>query len=365
MSGSYKIGRLAGIDVFIHWTFLLLLGFLGIMQFRETGSVAALVEELLFVCVVFGVVVLHELGHALAARRYGIHTHDITLLPIGGVARLERIPEDPTQELVVALAGPAVNVVLAAVFGGVLLGLGAIGVTTGSFLANLVAVNVALVLFNLLPAFPMDGGRVLRALLGYRLGFVRATRIAAVVGRGMAVVFALAGLSLGAPMLVVIALFVWIGAGQEARMAVNRAAAGELPVHQVMATRLAVLAPQDPLAVAVDALLAGHPGDFPVLSNGRLVGLLPRTDLADALSQYGSRVPVREVMRCEFPVADPLEPVADALVRMRSAGLTALPVIHAGGLVGLLVHDRADEDLVPRRALRAGEGPRLDLGVSS
>jgi len=219
MRFSLQLGTLFGIPVYLHWTFLLLLGFVAL----STGTSGVVLVLAIFACVV-----LHEFGHALAARRYGIGTRDVTLLPIGGVARLERMPDDPRQELVVALAGPAVNVAIAGLLGGwlVLAGTGpgvGLGLTGGSFAARLLSINLALVVFNLLPAFPMDGGRVLRALLAQRMGYVEATDLAAAIGRGMAVLFGIAGL-LWNPMLILIALFVWTGAGQEAQMVRSRVA---------------------------------------------------------------------------------------------------------------------------------------------
>lgn len=175
MKWSWKLGRFAGIDVYIHTTFLLLIGFIGVSYWLQERSLAAVVGGIGFILALFLCVVLHEYGHALTARRYGISTRDITLLPIGGVARLERMPDEPRQELWVALAGPAVNVVIAAaLFGwlfinGSLMPLETLSVTSGSFLERLMLVNITLVAFNLLPAFPMDGGRVLRALLATRL----------------------------------------------------------------------------------------------------------------------------------------------------------------------------------------------------
>src|SRR5688572_19684180 len=169
MSWSWRIGRIAGIDIYLHFTFLILLAWVALSHFLPEGDVAGALVGITFILALFGIVVLHELGHALAARRYGIQTRDITLLPIGGVARLERMPEDPKQELVVAIAGPLVNVVLAAaIYVGLWLSSGLTGVTDatrvgGGFLSQLFWVNVALVAFNALPAFPMDGGRVLRA----------------------------------------------------------------------------------------------------------------------------------------------------------------------------------------------------------
>jgi len=221
MSWSWRIGRIAGIDVYVHATFLLLLAWEALRHYQAHGDPAEALAGLVFVLVLFGIVVLHELGHALAARSYGIRTRDITLLPIGGVARLERVPREPGQELVVALAGPAVNVVLAAgIYLGLALGRGPspygeslrVG---GGFLDRLFWVNVSLAVFNLLPAFPMDGGRVLRAVLALRLDYVRATRVAASVGQGLAFLFGILGLIYD-PFLIFIALFVWLGAAEEA-----------------------------------------------------------------------------------------------------------------------------------------------------
>jgi Zn-dependent protease len=227
------LGSLFGIPVYVHLTFLLLLGAIGLVQ-GIRGGIGAALGGVVLVVAIFGSVVLHEFGHALAARRYGIGTRDVTLLPIGGVARLERMPEDSRQELVVALAGPAVNVMIAGLLGIwlFLTGFGPAGgglsLTAGSFASRLMAINIGLVLFNMLPAFPMDGGRVLRALLAQRLGHVRATELAATIGKGMALLFGVTGLLFN-PMLVFIALFVWFGADQEATLARQRADRGWAP----------------------------------------------------------------------------------------------------------------------------------------
>jgi Zn-dependent protease len=221
MSWSWRLGRIAGIDVYVHATFLLLLGWEALRHYRAHGDPAEVIGGLFFILVLFGIVALHELGHAMAARRYGIGTRDITLLPIGGVARLVRVPRDATQELVVALAGPAVNVVFAAVIYLVLaLGRGPLPFgealdVGGGFLDRLFWMNVSLAVFNLLPAFPMDGGRVLRAVLAMRLDYARATQVAASVGQAMALLLGFWGLIYD-PFLVFIALFVWLGAAEEA-----------------------------------------------------------------------------------------------------------------------------------------------------
>jgi Zn-dependent protease len=229
MGWSWNIGRIAGIRLYVHFTFFILLAWIGLQHYEAHRELLEALSGMAFIVTLFGIVVLHELGHALAARRYGIPTRDITLLPIGGVARLERMPNDPWQELVVALAGPAVNVVLAAgIFALLVLGEGFAPLADvmrvgGSFLGQLFWINVMLAVFNLLPAFPMDGGRVLRALLAMWLPYVHATQLAASIGQGLALVFGFLGLLafFGLPfnpMLLFVALFVWLGAEQEAAM---------------------------------------------------------------------------------------------------------------------------------------------------
>src|SRR5437868_8673469 len=220
MGWSLPIFRVAGIQLRIHVTFLLLIGWLAFGYYTEGGSAAA-AARVVFVLLLFACVVLHEFGHAFAAKAFGINTPDITLLPIGGVARLERMPEEPVQELIIAVAGPAVNVIIALCLFLVIGGhevLNPATVQAGNMIAQLLTINVVLVLFNLLPAFPMDGGRVLRALLATRLPYARATQIAATIGQGCAFVFGFIGL-LGNPFLLFIAFFVYMGASQEAALA--------------------------------------------------------------------------------------------------------------------------------------------------
>ena len=239
MKWSIKIGRFAGIDVFMHFTFILLISWVAMVHWRQGQSLSAAMAGVFFILAVFLCVVLHEFGHALMARRYGIKTRDIILLPIGGVARLESLPTDPIQELWVALAGPAVNVVIAvALFFWLRLTaslepLQTMTITTGPFLERIMAVNLFMIVFNMIPAFPMDGGRVLRALLATRKEYGRATQIAASIGQGIAVLFGFIGLFYN-PFLLFIALFVWIGAAQEASMAQIKSAVGGITVQQAM-----------------------------------------------------------------------------------------------------------------------------------
>jgi Zn-dependent protease/CBS domain-containing protein len=364
MSWSWRIGRIAGIDVYMHFTFLILLGWVALSHYQAHGDLMEALSGVVFILALFGIVVLHELGHALAARRYGIRTRDITLLPIGGVARLERMPEDPGQELVVALAGPAVNVVLAALCFAWLVGerlapLDEALKVGGEFVSQLFWVNVALVLFNMLPAFPMDGGRVLRALLAMRLDYVRATQIAARIGQGMALLFGFLGLLPGSnPFLIFIALFVWIGAAQESSMVQMRSALAGIPVSRAMITRFVALHPDDRLARAQENVQAGFQQDFPVVEGDRLVGVLTRHDLLAALGQHGLDARVRDVMTQEFVTADPREMLQTALARLQEHGCRTLPVVQDGRLVGLVTADNLAEVLMIQESLQARRGRR-------
>lgn len=363
MKWSFKLGRFAGIDVYLHATFLLLLAVVGGLEVLARGSVAVAVQSVLFFCAVFGCVLLHEYGHALTARRFGIRTRDITLLPIGGVARLERMPDRPQQELWVALAGPAVNVVIAAVLGlwllvfrtgGVFQGL---QIGSGPYVERLLLINLLLVAFNLIPAFPMDGGRVLRALLAFRMDYARATRIAASLGQAIALVFAFLGLRAifgggGNPMLLFIALFVWVGAGQEAGSAQFRSELAGARVRDAMLTSFSTLAPEDPLARAIDLVMAGSQQDFPVLQQGRVVGVLTRQRLLGALAQSGRWVPVGVSMDREFAFADADESLELTLQGRAGPNLGPVPVLERGRLVGVLTWDNVTDFLLIQSALR-------------
>lgn len=356
MKSSWKIGRVAGIEIHLHFTFLILLGWVGLSHYLQRRSWDDALSGLAFIIALFTIVVLHELGHALMARRFGIRTRDITLLPIGGVARLERIPDKPKQELLVALAGPAVNVVLAALLfavlsvGAELSSLTEFKLVGGHFLAKLMWVNVSLAVFNLLPAFPMDGGRVLRAVLAMRMDYVRATNIAAHIGQGMAWVFGFIGLFTN-PFLMFIALFVWMGAAQEAEMAQMKSALSGVPVERVMLTEFRVLAPGEPLSRAVEHILCGCQQDFPVVEGGRVVGVLTRADLLTGLAKHGQLVLVGEIMQRNVCAAGPAETVETVLGRLREKDCRTLPVVERGELVGIFTPENLGEYLMVQTAL--------------
>ncbi|MBN9888367.1 site-2 protease family protein [Salipiger abyssi] len=351
MSWSFSIGRLFGSELRVHATFFLLLAWVAAAAWPQGGAVAAL-QNVVFVLALFACVVAHEFGHALTARRYGIKTPDITLLPIGGMARLERMPEKPAQEILVALAGPAVNIVIWAVlitFGAStdLEELANFGGSPGAFLGQLAAVNLFLALFNLLPAFPMDGGRVLRALLATRMDRVHATRAAANAGQVMAFLFAFWGLASGNFMLLLIALFVYFAGQAESQDVTSRAVASGLMARDAMITSFESLRPEDPLHVAAQTLIRTTQHEFPVLDpEGKLAGFLTRTALFQGMAEGHNTLPVGDAMEDvpQVTLGTPLSQVLDAL-----ADAPALAVTDPGGhVLGYITRENVGELMVLR-----------------
>ncbi len=375
MAWSWKIGRLAGINVYMHWTFLLLIGFIGYVYLARGATWGAAALGIGFILALFGCVILHELGHALMARRFGVPTRDITLLPIGGIARMQRMPEHPGQELLVAIAGPAVNVVIFAILALVLAATGQLATAAptdlleigrGNFLANLMWVNFALVVFNMLPAFPMDGGRVLRAVLAFFLDYTTATAVAATVGQGMAILFGLAGLGLIGPfafnpILLLIALFVFMGASAESQQTQVRALLSNVAVQDAMLTRFRTLSPTDTLGTAVDELLAGSQHDFPVLDGQRYVGMLVRKTLLENLTTHGRDSHVAELLSSDCPTVDRHDALSEVIAEMQEKGCTTVAVFSGDRLDGVLTLENIGEFMMIQssaRWRRPGRQPR-------
>ena len=356
MGWTITIGRVAGTEVKVHLTFFILVAFWAMGGYREGGAPGAVLATLSLLAL-FACIVLHEFGHILVARRFGIQTPDVILLPIGGVARLQRIPDEPRQELLIALGGPAVTFAIVVLL---YLWLTALGRDPqlwglrpdGPFLETMMQVNLYLLLFNLVPAFPMDGGRVLRALLASRLGLVEGTRIAARLGQACAVLAGFYALTTGRGLLVLVALFVFLGAGAEAAAVETRAAGAGLSAAQMMVTHFRSIPIHATLAEAVELLLSGEQREFPVVDNlGRVEGILTRDHIIKGLSQRGAGSIVGEVMAAQAPLVAPTLGFQEALERLRASGLPALPVVDATGrLVGLLTMDNITDLLLVRRA---------------
>lgn len=348
MGWSIRLFSWGGTAVRMHITFLLLLAWIAAVQWSRGGAQEAL-SGVLFILVLFGCVLLHEFGHIWAARRYGIRTPDVTLLPIGGVAALERMPEKPSQEIVVALAGPAVNLVIAIVliaalglrFDPAQMSLDALQQT---FLAQVAIANVVLLVFNLIPAFPMDGGRVLRALLAMRLGYARGTRVAAGIGQVLAVGFAFLGF-MGNPMLVLIAVFIFLAAAGEAGMVDARELTRGHPVTEGMITAFEPLGVTATADDAAALLLRTTQQEFPLLDGaGRLRGVVTRKAIIEALREGAEAKPALEIMETDVPVVPASEDLAAAASLLRRSRAGFVGVVDASGrLIGYLTPENLSE----------------------
>jgi len=363
MSWSVNIGSIAGTAIRIHVTFLLFLIWIFAAGWASGGAEDAL-NSLIFMVLLFACVLAHEFGHIFTARAFGVATPDVTLLPIGGVARLERIPEKPSEEFLVAIAGPLVNVVIAIVL---------IAVTPThlsaehfaamespkvSMIDRLAEVNLFLAVFNMIPAFPMDGGRVLRALLAIRLGHVRATEIAAMIGQWCAFGLGFLGLFYN-PLLIFIAIFVYLAAASEAQVVSLRAMSRDVPITAAMMTKFAALTPDEHIDAAVETLLQTSQNVFPVVDGGqRLIGVVGRAEIIRALRQLGPTAPVSAVMVKDIPTIDRSHRLEEAFRLLQEKAVPAIGIVDASGrLVGLVTAETVGEMLMVRRALP--EGARL------
>jgi stage IV sporulation protein FB len=360
MGWSVTIGAIAGTKIRLHITFLLFLAWIFFASYASGGSAAAW-QSLAFMLLLFACVVAHEFGHIFMARRFGVTTPTVTLLPIGGVAQLERIPEKPWEEFLVAVAGPAVNVVIAAAL--VLLfdtslegrSLAAMDNPAISIVSRLAMANVFLVVFNLIPAFPMDGGRVLRAALASRLGYTRATEIAATIGQWVAFGLGFLGL-FGNPLLIFIAIFVYLAAASESQLVAVRAMSRGVPVGAAMITQFVTLVPDAPIDEAVETLLRTTQSEFPVIDGaGRPIGVLGRNDLIRTLKQRGRDARVADAMTAPVPVIGHRACLDEAFRVLQEKSAPAVAVVDGSGrLVGLVSSETIGEMLMVRDALPQG-----------
>ncbi len=350
MSWSFKLARIGGIDVKVHVTFILILLWVGYvwginLKMGPGGALfGVVVTLLLFLCVL-----LHELAHSFVARRYGVTVRDIILLPIGGMAQMDKMPEKPGEELKMSLAGPLTNIVIVAIIIAFSL-LAKFDIITGiaeiyrnpssvgwrELVPYMALANLFLGIFNLVPAFPMDGGRVLRALLALRLDYVKATKWAVNIGQGLAFLFGLFGVISANWLLFIIAVFIYMGARNEVQTVELKGALEGILVSQAMTRKLQVIEPQARLSQVIDISMETFQTEFPVVEGERLVGLLTEADLLAGFKKQGAESPVSQAMRTKFPVAKPGEPLFDAQQRMSLARLGAIPVVDDGKLVGLL-----------------------------
>jgi len=343
---NYKLylGRISGIKLFVHWSFLLLIGWVVYSDIRSGLDLESILWSLGFVFTIFVCVTLHELGHSLMAQRYHIRTRDITLLPIGGVASLESIPEKPREELAVALAGPAVNVIIALILfptiylGQLPTGFDGLGsISQSNFLTSLLNVNISLVVFNMIPAFPMDGGRVLRALLGFKLSHTKATTIAARIGQVIAIIFVIVGFY-GNSFLIFIGIFIFMGAQTELKYAQGTAALNEVNIGEIMVSTFPRIAATSTIREAAQRLLQEKTNNFLVIQNDLPVGSLSREEVLKALGDGGETTLVEEAMEKRLLYLNAKLSIHQALKELKSQNRSLAMVTDQDQVVGVIDH---------------------------
>jgi Zn-dependent protease/predicted transcriptional regulator len=362
MKWSLYLGKISGIKIFIHWTFLILIGWIFLMHAQAGNDLSEGLWGVIFILFLFACVVLHELGHALTAKRFKIVTRDITLYPIGGIASMESLPEKPGQELLVALAGPAVNVVIAA---GLWIYMqsadlmpdlsklkSADEIENVPFVFNLFAANVVVVVFNLIPAFPMDGGRVLRAILAFKMDRTKATRIAATIGQFMAMIFVFFGFFFNF-WLVFIGLFVFLGASAEAKAEETKAGLKGVKVSDVLMSRYSVLKPGEPLSNAVSLLLDSQERSFVIEENGEVKGMLSRKEIISGLTEFGKNASVENAMKTDFPHLKTSDLLNDVMERFETKEYSLMPVFKENKLAGVLDLENITEYLMVQNAIKS------------
>ncbi|WP_299817939.1 site-2 protease family protein [uncultured Pontibacter sp.] len=357
MKWSLNLGSIAGIKILVHWTFVLLIAWITFSEAQRGSDTNTILLAIGFILTVFLCVVLHELGHALTAKRFGIKTKMITLLPIGGVASLERMPEKPKQELLIAVAGPAVNVAIALLLWLTLPSLQNIPneeffirITPANFLYLLLFVNVVLVVFNAIPAFPMDGGRVLRALLAFKLGRVRATQIAANLGQLLAIGFIFIGLFYN-PFLILIGAFVFFGAYAENMLVQHLDYLRGHSVREGMMTNFVSLAPSETVKDALNKLLMGSEHEFIIELEGKVVGILTRMQLIQAVKEEQLNIAVSEIMSHDFRTFNVQDKLSEAYTELQKTRAPLLPVLENGRLAGVINTDNINEFIMIKSAL--------------
>ncbi len=358
MRWSFQILKFKGIAVKVHITFLLIFVWAAYSWGIEMHKgIAGALFGVVAIALLFLSVVLHEFGHSLQAIKFGARVKEITLLPIGGVSRMESIPEKPSQEFRIAIAGPLVNFTIVIILWLVIVVLLRLKVIASfselktlagminweGMLIYLTFANLVLGLFNLVPAFPMDGGRVLRALLAMRMNYVKATKKAVLIGEIVAIVFGLWGFMVGNFFLVFVAFFVFFGASQEGKMVELKAVLNQIIVEEAYSKNPIVLTPDDPISKAIELALHSFQSDFPVAHQGKVVGILTKTEIFSGIHKHHPRISISTVMRQNFPVASPGDSLYMIQQKMAAEKLSAVPVIKNNELKGILTLEDINE----------------------
>lgn len=358
MRGSIHLGKIAGITISIHWTFAILIAFIVYNNYKAGHNTEQMLWSVLFVLSIFFTVFLHEMGHSLAARKFGVKTKSITMLPIGGVASLERIPEKPSEELIVAIAGPAVNIGLALItylfidfpdtekLPGILIG----GVNASNFFIQFFIVNIWLSIFNLIPAFPMDGGRILRALLSYKLPRHTATNIAARIGQFIAIIFIFIGFYSN-PFLIFIGIFIILGAYSESEMVKTNFMLKGVKAKDVAMKNFISIDENETLEKAVQHLLNSQSNAFVITSGNAPVATLSRDEIIQGLSQGKKYDPLKELITGQLHKVDMDEPVEKIYGYMQVNRLQLIGVFHNNHFIGVIDSENILEYLMVKNAI--------------
>lgn len=351
MKANLSLGSISGIKIKVHWTFFFLIIWIAFDELKRGGTTESVLFNIAFILAVFLCVVLHELGHALTAKRFGVRTRKITLLPIGGMAILDKIPESPKQELLITIAGPLVNVIIAILLYFIIpvqeftdLNFGeAFNVlskfTLQNFLFYLYIANVGLAVFNIIPAFPMDGGRILRALLAMKMNRVKATQIAASTGQFIAVIFLLVGL-LYNPFLIFIALFVFLGAYGENQIVQQLSLLKGHNVEEAMLTDITTFNPEDSIAIVVKKIISGTENNFVVIENQSVIGLLYHEDI---INNSNKNIKVKDIMNTNYKAVKSSDDLKKVYNLIHSNVKTFFPVINQGKLIGAIDYTNLNE----------------------
>jgi Zn-dependent protease/CBS domain-containing protein len=356
MKWSLSIGRIFGINFRIHITFFVLLFFIFTSVLNERGLQSAVLATL-FICAVFVCVLIHEVGHSLIARLFGKEARSITLLPIGGVAAMVEIPEKPAQEIAMSIVGPLINVVIAGIlylFVGQWTGIASPNLFPDSvraFFAGLIGVNIVLAIFNLIPAFPMDGGRVLRGILATKMDYVRATSAAVLIGQALAVVFIFYGVFYNW-WLAIIGLFLYMGASGEKQHVLLRSFLHQVPVSEAMVTDFRSVHPDEALSSVLERFHHGSQEDFPVISEAGLEGILTRDRILASIHDKGLNVRVGDVMDRTFASIDPDMPLDEVYKTLLASRKTAVAVVDKGEVKGIVCLDGISRYFMVETALR-------------
>ncbi len=372
MKWSFKIGEVKGIEIKVHLTFLIIVAWAAFYWgVALKGGVGGAIFGVILICLLFGCVVLHELSHSFQAIRYGYKVEDITLLPIGGMAKMESIPEDPAQELRMSIAGPMTNFAIALVLW-ILIKIFFAGQSTPGLyqvmteisfrglIHYLFVINIMLGAFNLIPAFPMDGGRVLRAILAKNMDYAKATTIAAMIGQGLAILMGMAGFFMGNFFLILIAIFIYMGAEQEGKVTEIKSVLRELIVEQVMTRDIKSVSSSTPLSEVIEIILHSYQEDFPVVDNDKLVGILPRSSIISTLHRSSADTPVKQAMKEDFPVVTLKTPLSEVYQKIMETRIKVIPVMEGDKFQGIINL----EDISEAYMLLSAAGERRRSGLS-